>query len=259
MMQVSYHKKYSAALGREMEFKRYGHAGRPVVMFPTSNGRFFQYEDTGTIAALGGFIESGRIQIWTLDGIDGETFFARHGDTHRAVGRHEGYFRHIREEMLPEIGGLAAAANGGREMLPLLSGCSMGAFHASNFVFRFPELVAGVIALSGVYSTRDFFGPALDGGIYYNSPLHYLAGLDDERILGRLRALRLIFCCGQGAFEESMLAETRQLETILRDRQVPAWFDYWGHDAAHDWPWWHKQLVYFLDHWLAEDQQRKAG
>ena len=56
----------------------------------------------------------------------------------------------------------------------------MGGFHAANFVFRFPELTSGVIALSGVYSTRDFFGAALDGGIYFNSPLDYLAGLTDE-------------------------------------------------------------------------------
>ena len=258
-MQVSYHKEHSAALGRDMEFKRYGHAGRPVVMFPTSNGRFFQYEDTGSIGALGAFIDAGKIQVWTLDGIDGETFFARHGDPQHAIERHEAYFRYVRDEMLPEISRLATASSGGHAMLPLFAGCSMGAFHASNFVFRFPELTAGVVALSGVYSTRDFFGAALEGGIYYNSPLHYLAGLTDERILGRLRALQLIFCCGQGAFEEPMLAETRLLETILRDKQIPAWVDYWGHDAAHDWPWWHRQMVYFLDHWLAEDQQRKAG
>ena len=94
----------------------------------------------------------------------------------------------------------------GSTLKPILSGCSMGAFHAANFVFRFPELAAGVIALSGVYSTRDFFGAALDGGIYFNSPLDYLAGLTDERILERLRALRLIFCCGQGAWEERMIA-----------------------------------------------------
>ena len=76
-MQIAYHKGFSHHLGRDMEYKRFGHAGRPVVMFPTSRGRFFQYEDTGTIAALADFIEAGRIQIWTLDGIDDETFFGQ--------------------------------------------------------------------------------------------------------------------------------------------------------------------------------------
>ena len=104
----------------------------------------------------------------------------------------------------------------------------MGGFHSANFVFRFPELTAGVIALSGVYSTRDFFGAALDGDIYFNSPLDYLAGLTDERILERLRSLRLFFCCGQGAWEGRMLVETRQLEAVLRDKGIPAWVDYLG-------------------------------
>ena len=67
-MQVAYHKDYSRHLGRDMEYKRFGHAGRPVVMFPTSRGRFFQYEDTGTIGALSEIIEDGRVQVWTLDG-----------------------------------------------------------------------------------------------------------------------------------------------------------------------------------------------
>jgi len=53
--------------------------------------------------------------------------------------------------------------------------------------------------------------------------------------------------------EERMLVETRKLEQILRDRSIPAWVDYWGGDVSHDWPWWHKQLVYFFGRWLDED------
>ena len=258
-MQIAYHKGYSSHLGRDMEYKRFGHAGRPVVMFPTSRGRFYQYEDTGTIAALAEFIDAGQIQIWTLDGVDDESFFSRDPDLQHRIGRHEAYFSYIREEAFPEMLRQAAASNGGRALTPVMSGCSMGGFHSANFVFRFPELTAGVIALSGVYSTRDFFGPALDGAIYFNSPLDYLAGLTDERILERLRALRLFFCCGQGAWEKRMVVETRELEAVLRDKNIPAWVDYWGTDVSHDWEWWHRQLVYFMKHWLDEDQQRRVA
>ena len=24
------------------------------------------------------------------------------------------------------------------------------------------------------------------------------------------------------------------------------WVDFWGHDVNHDWPWWHKQVAYFM-------------
>ena len=129
----------------------------------------------------------------------------------------------------------------------------MGGFHSSNFVFRFPELASGLIALSGVYSAKDFFGKDRAGDIYFNSPLDYLPGLKDKKTLDRIRNLRLIFCCGQGSWEERMLEETRELEAILADKGIPAWVDYWGGDVAHDWPWWHKQLPYFMARWLDED------
>lgn len=251
-MQVSYHREESRHLGRPMEFKRYGHAGRPVLVFPTSKGRFYQFEDTGSVGALASFVEAGRIQLFTLDGIDEESFFAYALDNAARIARHEAYFAYVREEALPLVGSMAGAD----APRPLLLGCSMGAFHSANFLFRHPDMVAGLIALSGVYSTRDFFGGALDGAIYFNSPLDYLPGLEDERMLARLRELRLVFCCGQGAWEERMVVETRALAAILEQKRIPAWVDFWGADVSHDWPWWHRQLVYFMDWWLREDEAR---
>jgi esterase/lipase superfamily enzyme len=252
---ISYHKTDSGHLGRTMEYKRYGHAGRPMIVFPTSNGRFFQYEDSGAVGALSAFIDSGRIQVWTLDGIDGETFFGHGADLQARIERHNAYFRYVREEAIPIITGEARTSNNGADLKPLLSGCSMGAFHASNFLFQNPGLVSGIIALSGVYSTRDFFGPTLDGGIYFNSPLAYLPGLNDDEMLSSLRAKRMIFCCGQGQWEERMLADTRALERVLREKHIPAWVDIWGPDVSHDWPWWHRQLQYFVTHWLDDDSR----
>ena len=40
-MQIRYYKEYSRFLNRFMEFKVYGHAGRPIVIFPCQSGRFF--------------------------------------------------------------------------------------------------------------------------------------------------------------------------------------------------------------------------
>lgn len=252
-MDISYHKAWSNQLGRDMEYKRYGYSGRPVVVFPTSQGTFYQFEDQGGVGALAELIDNGRIQLFTVDGVDGETFFNKGGDNGGRIARHEAYFRYVRDEALAEIGQVAATSNGGHSMKPIFTGCSMGGFHASNFVFRFPELAAGVVSLSGVYSTKGFFGDDRSGDIYFNSPLDYLRGLDDAQILARLRGLRLIFCCGRGAWEEPMLTETRALETVLNDRNIPAWVDFWGGDVAHDWPWWHKQLPYFFGRWLDED------
>lgn len=250
-MHVSYHAWESRHLGRAMEYKVYGDRGRPVVVFPTSNGRFYQYEDSGMIEELQGFIESGQVQIFTVDGIDWETFFSKDGDFNHRIARHEAYFRYISEEFLPEVFRANRSANAGTEIRPLLTGCSMGAFHAANFLFRFPWMGDGLIALSGVYSTRHFFGPALDGAIYFNSPIDYLPGIADEHLLRDIRRLRLIICCGQGAWEDEMLEETRALGGVLRHKSIPALIDYWGGDVSHDWPWWRKQMSYFLGKWLA--------
>jgi len=122
-MDVSYHKGHARNLGRDMEYKRYGHAGRPVVVFPTSQGRFYQFEDSGGVAALAEFIDTGRIQLFTLDGIDSESFFNEHADAAHRIARHEAYFRYVREEALPELLTVAARANGGRALKPLFCGC----------------------------------------------------------------------------------------------------------------------------------------
>ena len=58
----------------------------------------------------------------------------------------------------------------------------------------------------------------------------------------------MIVCVGQGAWEEEAVEDTRALGSICREKSIPAWFDYWGHDVNHDWPWWYRQMNYFLGH-----------
>jgi esterase/lipase superfamily enzyme len=77
--------------------------------------------------------------------------------------------------------------------------------------------------------------------------LTYLPGIDEGAILDAYRQRQILICCGQGAWDEESLADTRDLEHILRVKNVPAWIDIWGHDVNHDWPWWFKQMNYFLD------------
>ncbi len=57
----------------------------------------------------------------------------------------------------------------------------------------------------------------------------------------------MIVRAGQGAWEEEALEDTRYWESICRDKAIPAWFDYWGHDVNHDWPW-YRQMNHFLGH-----------
>ncbi len=74
-MNREYYKHYSHELGRDMESLVFGHAGQPILVFPTSMGRFFEYEDAGMIRALAGKIDAGQLQVFCPDSVDGESWY----------------------------------------------------------------------------------------------------------------------------------------------------------------------------------------
>ena len=44
-MHTEYRKEYSKYLDREVEFKIYGHSGKPCLVFPPQDGKFSDYEN----------------------------------------------------------------------------------------------------------------------------------------------------------------------------------------------------------------------
>src|ERR1035441_5914977 len=76
-MRRDYIKWYSPSLGRDMELLAYGHAGFPIVVFPTSGGRFFEYEDRGMVGALAPKIDRGELQVMCVDSVDQESWYNR--------------------------------------------------------------------------------------------------------------------------------------------------------------------------------------
>jgi esterase/lipase superfamily enzyme len=240
-MNVEYHRWWSRSLGQDMELKVYGHAGKPVVVFPCQGGRFFEYEDFGMVEACRSFVEGGAVTLVTVDGVDGQSWTNWGAHPADRARRHNDYDRYIVEEVAPFVRTLRPQASGA-----LATGCSMGAYHSANFFFRHPDVFDAVIALSGVYKLTDFVGDYVDDNVYFNSPLLYLPGLSDPWYLDRYRRSQIVVCVGQGAWEDQMLADTRALQAILASKDIPAWIDFWGHDVNHDWPWWRRQMPYFL-------------
>ena len=247
IVKIAYHKEYSRELGRDMEYKVYGHRGKPVLVFPTSLGKFYQYEDFGMIEVIKNFIDDGLIQVWTCDSIDGETFYAAQSHPGERIKGHEQYDRYIIRELIPSIVRKSRNGNNIEKHKLLVTGCSMGAYYSANFFFRHPEFFDTLIALSGVYATRYFFGDYMDETTYFNSPIDYLRNLSDKWYLDQYRKSKIIICSGQGAYEEKMIEDTLQMKTILDEKNIPAWVDIWGYDVNHDWCWWKKQIVYFLN------------
>ncbi len=240
-MKVEEHHWPSQALDHEMWLKVYGHDGRPVVAFPSQDGRYWDWEGWGMVDAVGGLIEAGRLRLIAVDSIDGQSWTNTGTPPGDRALRHEAYDRYLTTELMPFVTTLTGADRA------WTTGASMGAFHAVNVAFRHPDLFDGLVAMSGLYRLRHFIGDYVDDTVYFNSPLHYLPGLDDPWYLSRLRQAKLAIVVGQGAWEEEMLEDTRELEAILRAKEIPAIVDYWGHDVDHDWPWWRVMLPHYLE------------
>ena len=246
-MEIKYIKRYSHNLGRDMEYKTYGNSGHPVLVFPSQDGRFYDYQDFDMVGVLSGFIDSGRIRLICVDSIDRETWSQTGGDYHHRIDLHERWYRYIVNELIPEVRHDAETF--------IVTGCSMGGFHAGNFFFRRPDLFDTLLALSGLYYAGYFFPNYNDSLIYENSPYDFLRYMPDNHYYwNEYRRRRIILCVGQGAWEDDLLASTRQMDALLREKNVPVWVDYWGTDSAHDWAWWRKQIVYFMDKILNDFQ-----
>jgi esterase/lipase superfamily enzyme len=240
-MHVQHHHLPGRALGRAMEVREFGDRGQPVVVFPSQDGHVGDFEGFGMIDACAPLLEAGRVRFLVVDGNDWESWTNQALPPAGRARRHLDYDRWVVEEVVP-----FARERSGRPSL-WTTGCSMGAFHAANCFFRHPDAFDGVIGISGLYDVNLFVGDFGDDAIYFNAPLRYLRGLEDPWYLERYRAARIAFLVGQGAYEEDCLRDTRALQAVLAAKGVPAWFDYWGHDVNHDWPWWRRMLPYALE------------
>lgn len=245
-MNIRYFREYSRHLGREMEFKAYGHGGIPLIAVPCQCGRFYEFEDMGMLSVYAPYIEDGRVQVFTVDSLDGETLAAWRDEPRRRIERHESWIRYLVEEALPRFREISGAT--GRFAV---TGVSLGALHAATLYFRFPELFDRVLCLSGAYTNEYFFGGYHDALTYENSPQQFLKNMpDDHPYLQKYRAGKIILCVGQGDWEIETLESTRAFANVLAEKKVGAWVDFWGRDVRHDWDWWYRQAAYFLPYLL---------
>ncbi|MDO4838651.1 MAG: alpha/beta hydrolase-fold protein [Clostridia bacterium] len=245
-METQYFKQYSPALGRDMEVKVYGHAGRPVLFIPCQNGRFFDFENFRMTDAWAPFIDAGQVMVFSIDTIDAETWSDVNGDAYWRIRRYEQWIHFIVDELAPFMRDMVNARNGWDGYPGIIAfGCSLGATHAANLYFRFPGVFDGLLALSGIYTASYGFGSYMDEVVYRNSPVDYLAGMpSDHPYIAEYNKHRGIICVGQGAWE--VPETTRRMAEICQEKGIHLWVDFWGYDCAHDWDWWYKQVAYFV-------------
>ena len=244
-MQTYYTKWYSPSIGKEMEIKVYGHAGRPVLFIPCQDGRFFDFESFKMTDVWAPWIESGQCMVFAIDTLDQETYSATYESFWR-IRRHEQWFSYICNEVVPFMQSMANERNGWTGTPGCISfGCSLGATHAANLFFRRPDLFDGMLALSGIYDSEYGFPGYMDELVYANSPVHYLAGMPaDHPYIQQYNQHKGVIVVGQGPWE--VTDSTFQLRDIFFQKGINVYVDIWGHDVRHDWEWWYKQVPVHL-------------
>jgi esterase/lipase superfamily enzyme len=242
-MNREYYKWYSSRLGRDMELLAFGRAGARVLVFPTRSGRFFDYENWGLVHAMEAKIEAGLIQLFCVDSIDAESLYNEWCQPHERITRHLQYEEYILNEVLP----LTESLNPSPVLIT--HGCSLGAFHAVNLAFRYPQRIKKVVALSGRYdltlsigSFRGLFDDYYDNDIYYHTPSHFLPRMNDSMLLAHLRQMEIILVIGQ---EDVFLENNIQFSHVMNDKGIPHDLYIWEGEA-HRPRYWRQMVALYL-------------
>jgi esterase/lipase superfamily enzyme len=234
-MERQYHRWFSDRVHREMEVLVFGHGGDRVIVFPTRQGRFFDYENWGIVDAVRERIDAGAIQLFCVDSYDSWSLYDFGIPPWERITRHQRFEEYVLAEVVPFSEMLNASPR------LVAHGCSIGAFHATNIAFRHPSRFARVVAFSGRYDLtqeyawyRDLFSGYYDQTIYFHTPLHFIPNLTDAATLQQLRALEIRFAIGE---QDYFVDSNRELSQALWDKGVWHAFDLWPGKAHAPWAW----------------------
>ena len=232
---------HSPRLNKYMEIATYGHYGFALLMIPTAAADYLEYERFLLLKVLEKPIREGKIKVFSINSINKESWMNKEMyPPHKAI-RHQEFNDYVYNEVIPYIKTHTS------EDTPIVAcGASFGALHSMNLFLKRPDLLNGVIAMSGCYDLSAYTDDYFDETVYFNSPFHYMQNLKDDSYLSRIRSAKnIIISAGSGNWEKP--EASRQFSTILSQKDIPHELDIWGHDMPHDWDTWRKMLPYYIE------------
>lgn len=232
---------HSPSLNKHMEIAVYGHYGFALLMIPTAAADYLEYERFQLIDTIAKPISEGKVKVFSVNSINTESWLNNHMSGRDKAVRHQQFNEYIFNEVIPYIKSQTSPDT------PIIAaGASFGALHSANLFFRRPDLINGVIAMSGCYDLTAYTKGYYDDNVYFNSPVHYLRNLSDEAYLAKYRASKHIhIVTGSGSYEDP--DSSRYLSSVLNSKNIPHELEVWGHDIPHDWPSWRKMLPHYLE------------
>ncbi len=242
-MNREYHHWYSPRLGRDMEFLVFGHAGAKVLIFPTRDGRFYEYENLGIVERLRNKIEAGHIQLFCVDSIDHETFYCFWRRPEDRIQRHMFFEDYVLNEIMPFM----ALKN--PHPCVIAHGCSLGGYHAANIAFRHPHLFKKLVAFSGRFDLtlevecfKNLFDGYYDDHVYFHTPSHFLPNLSCETQLTHLRQMEITLVIGK---DDPFLQNNHELSQVLMQKGIRhALYEWEG--RAHQGHYWRRMAPLYI-------------
>jgi esterase/lipase superfamily enzyme len=233
----------------DLEVVRYGSWGRPVLLFPSEGGSARDAQGNGMLDAVRPLIEEGRVSLFCADSMDGWTWSANDVPTEERARRAQTYTAWLSQEVLPWMLDQVGA---GQEVITV--GVSLGAYHAVHLTFQRSDVAPMAIGLSGNYDPTTWNGwGELGDATYFANPTAYVANMDGDHLDWIRSRVSVLLVVGEGPFEVSptqSLPATREFAELLARKGIRHELDVWGHDSAHDWPWWQRQLAHHLQRFV---------
>ncbi len=242
-MNRQHHRWFSRTLERDMDLLVFGHAGTKILVFPTRDGRFYEYEDLGLVHVLAPRIRAGQIQLFCVDSIAQESLYCQWRHPADRIRMQKRYEQYVLDDVLPFMHSLNPHS------LQVVHGCSLGAFQATNLAFRHPHLFQKLSAFSGRYDLtlqvehfRNLFDGYYDDEIYFNQPSHFLPGLSCDQQLTQLRNMDMVFTIG---WEDPFRQNNEEFSHQLWQKNIPHSLIHWD-GRAHSGSYWRRMVALYL-------------
>lgn len=207
------------------------------MVFPTSKGRFYQWEDFHMLEALSEPLHRGWLQLFCLDSIDELSWYNFDIHQREQLDWHLAYHDYLTTDFLPRLREI------NKTPYLIATGASFGGFHAVNFGLLFPQHVQRVVAMSGEYEMGKYLEGYYDDDVLQHSPLDYLRSLTPETLKPGQRQVEFVLATGRWDF---CLQPTLELAREMERLEIPHRCHVWNEPGIHDWPLWREQVKHYL-------------